>query len=715
MKNINKLIISISVSIYMSGCSTITNPLDPNSRSYKPNKIIQYQTESNLMVREIEDLIMNNQYDDAAQKLSELSSRGVDVKILAYLDDKIKKSYLLNILFNELNKEENSTDDEKKLKIIESILKIEPDNERAYKLKKDINTKYTNYSVEEPELDLALQARISLEFKNAPLQSVLEVLSQTSGINFIFDKDLNVSSVNTTIFAKNTTIKEALDLIIRTGGVNYKILNNNTFLIYDNKDEKKNIYDELITRSFFLNAASADKVQEMITKLYTPKSIFADEKQKLLVVRDKRGVIDSIEKLIKVVDTDTPEVLLDIEVLEVARDDLLNLGVDFPNSASLSLVNGSNILKSLTYEQLKNINKANFLLNLSDPLATINLRETSNNSNLLANPRIRIKSKETANFLIGDKVPVITTSTGESGRFLSESISYLDVGLKIDALPTVTPNNNIDIDIKLEVSNIVKEVQSKNGLVAYQIGTRNASTKLQLRNGETQMLAGLIKEEKQQSANHLPGIGRIPFLGRLFSNTTDTKKKSEIVLLITPHLVKPFNKPEYENLKYISGSISEVTSSPLRLTNQSNYQNSSLNLSKEKDQVQINNFSSEYGFDLRGSSNLLRGQSSNFILSHGKINYSKLEIFYEIPNEFIVDELNPLGEIISVNLDKNIHSISVVPKVNNVSGDILSLKLKVPQNLSSDINKFKITKIIIYNDNKEEEHEVKFVKEFKVE
>ncbi|WP_333669924.1 hypothetical protein [Acinetobacter guillouiae] len=118
---------------------------------------------------------------------------------------------------------------------------------------------------------------------------------------------------------------------------------------------------------------------------------------------------------------------------------------------------------------------------------------------------------------------------------------------------------------------------------------------------------------------------------------------------------------------------------------------------------------------MRGSSNLLRGQSSNFILSHGKINYSKLEIFYEIPNEFIVDELNPLGEIISVNLDKNIHSISVVPKVNNVSGDILSLKLKVPQNLSSDINKFKITKIIIYNDNKAEEHEVKFVKEFKVE
>lgn len=559
-----------------------------------------------------------------------------------------------------------------------------------------------------------MHTRISLEFKNAPLQSVLEVLSQTSGINFIFDKDLNISSINTTIFAKNTTIKEALNLIIKTSDVNYKVLNNNTFLIYDNKNEKNNIYDELITRSFFLNAASTEKVQEMITKLYAPKSIYSDEKQKILVVRDKKGVIDSIEKLIKVVDADTPEVLLDIEVLEVARDDLLNIGIDFPNTASISLINGTNLLKSITYSQLKSINKSNFLLNISDPLATINLRETSSNSNLLANPRIRIKSKETANFLIGDKVPVITTSTGESGRFLSESVSYLDVGLKIDALPTVTPKNNIDIDIKLEVSNIVKEVQSKNGLIAYQIGTRNASTKLQLRNGETQMLAGLIKEEKQQSASHLR-YRSYTILGRLFSNTTDKKKKSEIVLLITPHLIKPFYKPEYDNLKYISGSISEVTSSPLRLTNQSNYQNSLVNLDKEKDNVQVNRVSPVYNFDLRGPSNLLLGQSSSFVLSHEKINYNKLDIFYEVSNQLKIDELNPLGETISVIMNKEKNVISVVPKKNHSSGDVLSLKIIAFQNGSSNMNKFKINKIVVYNENKKDEHEVNFIKEFKVE
>ncbi|MDC5335051.1 type II and III secretion system protein, partial [Acinetobacter baumannii] len=128
--------------------------------------------------------------------------------------------------------------------------------------------------------------------------------------------------------------------------------------------------------------------------------------------------------------------------------------------------------------------------------------------------------------------------------------------------------NQIDVDIKLEVSNIIKEIKSKNGLLAYQIGTRNTSTKLQLLNGETQMLAGLIRDDNKTSASHIPGIGRFPILGRLFSNTLDNSTKNEIVLLITPYVVKPFNSPETDILSFYSGTNNDISTTPLRVSEQ---------------------------------------------------------------------------------------------------------------------------------------------------
>jgi general secretion pathway protein D len=212
-------------------------------------------------------------------------------------------------------------------------------------------------------------------------------------------------------------------------------------------------------------------------------------------VRDKKGVVESIEKLLATVDVDTPEVLLNIEILEVAKDSLLGLGVKIPDKIDMRVLNSLGSASNFTINDIKNFTSDSLRLLTTDPVASLNLKQTSSKSNLLANPRIRVKSKELASFLIGDKVPVITTTTGESTNFLSESVNYLDVGLKLEILPIVNKNNQIDVDIKLEVSNIVKEINSKNGLLAYQIGTRNTSTKLQLSNGETQMLAGLIKDD----------------------------------------------------------------------------------------------------------------------------------------------------------------------------------------------------------------------------
>jgi general secretion pathway protein D len=146
--------------------------------------------------------------------------------------------------------------------------------------------------------------------------------------------------------------------------------------------------------------------------------------------------------------------------------------------------------------------------------ATINANKTDGDSNTLANPRIRVRNKEKAKVVIGDKVPNITTTISPgAGGFASESVNYLDVGLTLNVEPTIYLNNEVAIRIALEVSNLVDSTTTKSGTTAYQIGTRSASTMLQLKDGENQVLAGLINNEDRSSGSKVPGLGNLPIIG----------------------------------------------------------------------------------------------------------------------------------------------------------------------------------------------------------
>jgi general secretion pathway protein D len=154
-------------------------------------------------------------------------------------------------------------------------------------------------------------------------------------------------------------------------------------------------------------------------------------------------------------------------------------------------------------------------------------------------------------------VPVITTTAGATG-FVSESVNYLDVGLKLEVEPVVSLEDDVGIKVGLEVSNISSEVKTSSGTVAYQVGTRNANTTLRLRDGETQVLAGLINDEDRRSASRVPGASRLPLVGRLFSNNNDTVSKTEIVLLITPRVVRNIERPGAKIEEFNSGTELDV-------------------------------------------------------------------------------------------------------------------------------------------------------------
>jgi len=350
------------------------------------------------------------------------------------------------------------------------------------------------------------------------------------------------------------------------------VLNDTTALIYPNTAQKMREYQELVVKSFYVSNADVKQTANLVRTILKTRDIYVDEKSNILVMRDTPNTVRLAEKLIASQDLAEPEVMLEVEVLEVGYNRLLNLGVQYPGSIAWSLVGGGGT--SSTTDATGNTTtstgtgtpgvfslsewlgrRSNLVrLTVSDPLFALNLRQQDGSTNLLANPRIRVQNKEKAKVLIGERVPVITTTAAATGGFLSQSVTYLDVGLKLEVEPLIHLDDDVSIKLGMEVSSISSTIQTTNGATVYQIGTRNANTVLRLRDGETQILAGLINDEDRRNATKVPGLGDMPVLGHLFSNNNNTNTKTEIVLLITPHLIRTLTRPEARITEFSAGT-----------------------------------------------------------------------------------------------------------------------------------------------------------------
>jgi general secretion pathway protein D len=257
-------------------------------------------------------------------------------------------------------------------------------------------------------------------------------------------------------------------------------------------------------------------------------------------------------------------VMLEVEVLEVAQNQLTQLGIEWPGRVALGLQGAAGTAGQLTGREATHMNSGLVRLTVSDPLIALNLRQQVGRTNVLANPRIRAKNREKARIHIGDKVPVITTTAGATG-FVSESVNYLDVGLKLEVEPQVFLEDDVGIKVGLEVSNIGAQTKTTSGTVAYTVGTRNTSTTLRLRDGETQVLAGLISNEDRRTASQVPGLADLPIAGRLFQNRDDSVTKTEVVLLITPRVIRNIERPDVRLEEFNSGTEAEVGGASLSL------------------------------------------------------------------------------------------------------------------------------------------------------
>lgn len=423
-------------------------------------------------------------------------------------------------------------------KVIAEALKANPRHEALLQLQRQLDAQARQARFKAAQLGLAEQRPISLDFRDASLRSVLDVVSRHSGINFILDKDIR-AEVRVTAYLKSARVEDALDLIIGTNQLAKKIVDGQTILIYPNTPDKQKEYQEQVVRVFHLANAEAKNAAAFLRSMLKLRDPYVDERANLLALREAPETIQMAERLVALFDAGEPEVLLELEVIEVSSNRLTELGVQFPNSFSLSVLAPSG--NQLTLGNAGDITRNNIGVSVSNLL--VNLKRTVGDVNTLASPRIRVKSREKAKVLIGDKIPVITATTG-TGGFVADSVSYIEVGLKLEVEPVVYADDDVAIKVGLEVSSLGTQVKTASGSLAYQIGTRNANTLLRLHDGQTQLLAGLISRDERSSAARVPGLGDVPVLGRLFSSQSDSSQRTELVLAITPRVLRNAHRPD---------------------------------------------------------------------------------------------------------------------------------------------------------------------------
>lgn len=445
------------------------------------------------------------------------------------------------------------------LEKLRPILVENPMHKGARNLKRQLDDSKARELTPDVKLAAAFRKPISLQFRDASLRSVLEVVSRVSGLNFYYDKDIR-ADLKATIFARETTIEDALRVLLVTNQLEHKVLNENSLLIYPATPQKVRDYQTQAVRTFYLTNADVKAVSTTLKTILKTRDIVVDERLGIIFMRDTPEAIRMAERIVALQDLSDPEVMLEVEILEIKRSRLLELGIQWPSQLTMSplQIGGA----PLTLEDLRGLNQSTTQVGIGSVI--INARKDDQDGNILANPRIRVRNKEKAKVQIGDRVPVITTTSTSTG-FVSESVSYVDVGLKLEVEPNIYLDDEVAIKVNLEVSNLVREIVSKSGTLSYQIGTRGASTVLRLKDGETQVLAGLISDEDRSSANKVPLLGELPVAGRLFGSHKDDSQRSEILLSITPHVVRSIQRPDMVAAEFESGTQSSIGAQSLRL------------------------------------------------------------------------------------------------------------------------------------------------------
>lgn len=441
----------------------------------------------------------------------------------------------------------NDAEDALAMAKLREVLLEHPNHAKAQPLYNGLLQMQENKRQAKLKHKIAFNEPITMEFRDVAIKRIFEILSRTTKINFVLDKGVPTNQ-KATIFVKSMAFNDAFDLLLQSNKLGKKVLSDNSVIIYVNNKVNQREYRDLTVRSFILDYADAKQVSAVLRSMLNITKIEVNERLNTLIIKDSAEVLSLAEKIIQAQDLPDAEVMLEVQVLEMRRSYVQNLGISPPTGLTLP-VPATGVL---TVDDLKVAGKS--LVVNGVPGLVFNA--TDGDVNLLANPRIRVKNRELAKIHIGEKVPVFTSNVASTG-VSSQTVQYIDAGLKLEIEPNVSATGDITIKVSLNVSSIGDEVTATTGTsqsVAFRVGTRLTSTVLRLHDGETQVLSGLIDDQDRQSLSGLPGLSKIPLLGRLFSTQSDNQIKTEIVMSITPHIIRERRLPTSNQAEMWIGS-----------------------------------------------------------------------------------------------------------------------------------------------------------------
>lgn len=433
---------------------------------------------------------------------------------------------------------------------VSAVLAQAPTNATARQIKRKLRDMTESKAA--TALGAAYQKPVNLEFREAAFRTVMDALAQSTGVSFVFDQDVK-SDTKITVQFKGVTIDEALKIILSTQRLERKVLSESTLLIYPDSQDKRKQYQDFAVRTFYLANANVAQVQNLVRGIAKTKDLYVDERLNMMVVRDTPEVIKLVERLVEAADLAEPEVMLEVEILEINAKTVNAVGINWPGSISYGLASDA----KLFVEGAPGLGYVT-----TNPGAVASLKTNITDVNTLANPRLRVRNREKAKVMIGEKVPVFSTTSGLNTGVAS-SASYLDVGIKLDVEPTVMLDGDVLLKIGLEVSSLGPKADNGQGTTAFQIGSRQAASTLRLQDGETQILAGLIRQNDSKKIGGLPGLSQLPGLGRLFGLHEDETEKTELVLLITPHVIRNIALPDANATNGPAGNETNPGAQPL--------------------------------------------------------------------------------------------------------------------------------------------------------
>src|SRR5437773_2242574 len=426
-----------------------------------------------------------------------------------------------------------------------------------------------------PGLDLPQGVKMpaSLTFRDASSRDVFTAIARLANISLIFDSAFRETPV--TVDLRNTTLDDALGTVAGATRTFFRVAAAKTVVVIPDTPAKRREYEEEVVRTFYLSNADLKETMDLLRMVLDARRISPTTATNALTIKDTPERIAAAARVLSAIDKARPEVIIDVELLEVNRTRLLDYGLQIASPAGSSAATGlngtvsvtSDAAGAITLQTLRNLTQSDILF-AGLPSLYYRLLKTDSHTRTLANPQLRTTDGISSQARFGEQVPVPVTTftpfaTGGTAQQPITSFNYQNVGVNIDITPRTHHDDDVSLTLKIAVTNI--SGTGFGGLPTF--GNREINTIIRLRDGETNMLAGLIRDDERQSLAGVPGLSDIPLVGRMFAHSQKSTDQTDIILTLTPHIIRVLDLTEADLRPFRVGrdSLAPIAELPLPL------------------------------------------------------------------------------------------------------------------------------------------------------